>query len=205
MRYLIFLLPALLLLAGFTPSRLKTIKISPEVSVALPADFKVMPDEVIAAKYPAPRKPLGAFTSPNGQVDFVVNERPSTFQAQDLAMLQQFYSSTITNTYSEVKFIRQEVKEINGQSFIVFEFTSLLRDETRRVSKMAPIRKYTLMQYTIARNTQQQAAKGPLRDKDRATSQTKLLVFTFNAPIDLQPAWQETARKIMQSIKLNQS
>lgn len=199
------MLPVLLLLAGFTPPRLKSVKLSSEVSVSLPTDFKVMPDEVIAAKYPAPRKPLGAFSSPNGQVDFIVSERPSTFKADDLAMLQQFYRSTITNTYSEVKFIREEVKEINGRKFIIFEFTSLLRDEERRVSRMAPIRKYTLVQYTIARNTLQKPAKAPMRDKDKATREDKLMVFTFNAPIDLQPAWQETARKIMQSIKLSQS
>jgi hypothetical protein len=141
MRYLSFLLPVLLLLAGFTPPRLKSVKLNSEVSVSLPTDFKVMPDEVIAAKYPAPRKPLGAFSSPNGQVDFIVSERPSTFKADDLAMLQQFYRSTISNTYSEVKFIREEVKEINGRKFIIFEFTSMLRDEERRVSRMAPIRK----------------------------------------------------------------
>jgi hypothetical protein len=199
------LLPPLLLLAGFAPPKLKPVKISSEVTVSLPSDFKVMPDEVIAAKYPAPRKPLGAFTSPNGQVDFIVSERPSTFGNEDLTMLQQFYRSTITNTFSEVKFIQEQVKEINGRQFILFEFTSLLRDESRRVNKMVPIRKYTLLQYTIARNNLQPPVQPGARDKDKATSQDKLVVFTFNAPIDLQQAWQETAHKIMQSIKINQS
>jgi hypothetical protein len=205
MKYLSFLLPALLLLAGFTLPKLKTVKINKEVTVALPRDFKVMPDEVIAAKYPAPRKPLGAFTSPNGQVDFIVSERPSTFKPEDLAMLQQFYRSTITNSYSEVKFIREEVKQINNRQYIIFEFTSTLRDDQRRVSRQPAIRRYTLVQYTIAKNTLVQPVKESVRDKDLATREDKLLVFTFNAPIDLQPAWQETARKIMQSIKLTQS
>jgi hypothetical protein len=205
MKYFAFLLPALLLLAGFTPPKLKTFKINQAVSVSLPADFQVMPDEVIAAKYPAPRKPLGAFSSPNGQVDFIVSERPSTFQAADLDMLKQFYRSTITSKYSEVHFIREEVKEINRQQFLIFEFTSAMRDEDRQTKKLAPIRKYTLVQYTIARNNAKEPAKAPVRDKDKATSQDRLLVFTFNAPIDLKEAWQETARKIMQSIKVSQS
>lgn len=204
MRYLSFLLATCLFLAGFTPPRLKTVKISQDVSIAMPSDFKVMPDEVIAAKYPAPRKPLGAFHSPNGQVDLIVSERPSTFSSADLNMLQQFYRSTITSKYSEVNFIRQEVKEFKGQQYLIFEFTSLLRDENQRTgSRLAPIRKYTLLQYTLVHNAKQPEAGKPLRDKDKATSQDKLLVFTFNAPIDLREAWQETAHKIMQSIKLN--
>jgi hypothetical protein len=205
MKYLPFLLLVCLVVAGFTPPKLKTFKISPDVSVSLPADFQVMPDEVIATKYPAPRKPLGAFTSPNGQADFIVSERPSTFKPADLALLQQFYRSAITSKYSEVNFIREEVKEINRQQYIIFEFTSITRDEDRRTNKLAPIRKYTLVQYTIARNTQKEALKATARDKDKATREDNLLVFTFTTPIDLKDAWQETARKIMQSIKVSQS
>jgi hypothetical protein len=205
MKYLPFLLLSCLLLAGFTPPKLRNLKISNGVSVSLPADFQVMPDEVIAAKYPAPRKPLGAYTSPNGQADFIVSERPSTFQPADLAMLQQFYRSAITSKYSEVTFIREEVKEINGRQFIIFEFTSTTRDEDRRTNKLAPIRKYTLVQYTIAHTPRKEPVKETARDKDKATSQDRLLVFTFTTPIDLKEAWQQTARKIMQSIKLSQS
>jgi hypothetical protein len=47
---------------------------------------------------------------------------------------------------------------------------------------LAPIRRYTIVQYTI--------------------SDKKLLIFTFNVPIDLKEGWQETAQKIMQSIKV---
>jgi hypothetical protein len=205
MKYRFLLLLAFVFFTAFTPPKLKPVKLSNTVTVSLPADFKVMPDELIAARYPAPRKPLGAFTSPNGQVDFIASERPSTFQPGDLALLQQFYRTAITSKYSEVNFIREEVKEINRQKYIIFEFTSTLRDEERRTNKLAPIRKYTLVQYTIAKDNTRDQDRDPakMRDKDKVTD--KLLVFTFNAPIDLKEAWQETARKIMQTIKLTSS
>lgn len=204
MRYLPLLLVTCLLLAGFTPPRLKSVKLGPGVSISMPSDFQVMPDEVIATKYPAPRKPLGAFSSPNGQADLIVSERPSTFSSADLNMLQQFYRSTITSKYSEVNFIRQEVKEIKGQQYLIFEFTSLLRDENQGSgSRLAPIRKYTLLQYTLVRNSAQPEAGKPVRDKDKATSQDRLLVFTFTTPLAGKDVWQETAHKIMQSIKLS--
>jgi len=176
---------ALVFLTGFTAPgpKLKQTKITDAVSVLLPGDFTMMPDDAIAAKYPAPRKPLGAFTSPNGQVDFIVSERPSTFKKEDLAMLKAFYRSTITNKYSKVNFIQEDLKQYNKHDFISFEFTSMVVDEEKRTNKLAPIRRYTFIQYTIVND--------------------KLLIFTFNAPIDLQQLWQPTARKMMQSIKLS--
>ena len=168
---------------SFAVPKLKLFKITDNISASLPQDFKVMPDDAIATKYPAPRKPVGAFTNPSGQIDFVVSERSSTFKPEDMQMLKQFYRASITSRYSEVNFIREEVKQINKQEFICFEFTSAMRDEERKTNKLAPIRRYTIVQYTI------------LNDK--------LLIFTFNAPIDFKPEWQQTALKIMDSIKLS--
>jgi len=173
----------LLLLAGFAAPKLKTLNVTKEISVALPQDFIIMPDDAIATEYPSPRKPLAAYTSANGQIDFILTERPSMFRAEDLQMVQQFYKASINNKYSEVKFIRDEVKTIKKQDYVIFEFTSMVRDEERKNSRIAPIRKYTIVQYAIYKN--------------------KLLIFTLNVPIDLREGWQDTAHKIMQSIKLS--
>lgn len=202
MKYFPFIAFSFLLLAGFTAQKLKPIKIGDVATISLPSNFQVMPDEAIATKYPAPRKPLGAFTSPNGQVDFIVSERPSTFQPADLNVLKSFYRSSLISKFSEVNFIREEVKQINNRNYIVFEFTSTMRDEERRTNKLAPIRRYTLVQYTIVPEKEKVKDKNA-RDKDNVSG--KLLVFTFNSPISLKEAWQETAHKIMQSIKVHAS
>lgn len=184
MKYTFFLWLLLgLLISSFGPGRLKPVKLTKELTASLPADFGVMPDDLIAARYPAPRKPIAAYTGPNGQTDFVVSEKPSTFAAADLPLLQKFYKPAIMSMYSEVQFIREEVKPINGRDFLVFEFVSTVKDDARKKNKLAPIRKYTIVQYLIRND--------------------KLLIFTFNCPAALQPEWQPTAQKIMRSIKIS--
>lgn len=183
MKYFLIFFTLLILVAGFTPPKFKTVNITKEISVSIPQDFAVMPDDAIAAKYPSPRKPLAAYTSSNRLVDFVLTERPSMFHENDLKMVQQFYKTSINSKYSDVKFVREEIKKIKNQNFVIFEFTSTVRDEDRKNSRLAPIRRYTIVQYTIYNK--------------------KLLIFTFNAPIDLKEAWEKSANKIMESVKLS--
>jgi hypothetical protein len=182
MKYFLIFFTLLVLLAGFAAPKFKTVNITKEISVSLPQDFTVMPDDAIASKYPSPRKPLAAYTSPNRLVDFVLTERPSMFHKDDLKMVQQFYKTSINSKYTDVKFIREEIKKIRKQDYVIFEFTSTVRDEDRKTNRLAPIRRYTIVQYTIYNE--------------------KLLIFTVNVPIDLKEAWEKSANKIMESIKV---
>ncbi|GGK61846.1 hypothetical protein ACD591_12935 [Rufibacter glacialis] len=170
------LLPLALLLA-FVP-KLKKVTVAKNVSLSIPQNFEVMPDDGIAREYPAARKPLGVFTSPDGQIDISVNQRPSTFPAEDLTILLPFYKASIQRMFTEVQFLREEKQTINGRDFLVYEFVSTVRDE-RRTRNMAPVRKYTLIQYAF------------LKDQ--------MVIFSFNAPAQLQKEWQETARAVMAS------
>ena len=164
------------------PIKLQKVTIAKRVTVSLPEEFTVMPDEGIAVKYPAARKPLGVYSSKNGQVDFSVNEKPTTFIAKDLPLVRDIYKASIMRTFSEVQFIREEIKEIDKKQMIVFEFVSTLKDENPNSNK-APVKKYTIIQYYI---------KGG-----------KVMIFTFNAPTLLKDKWQETANKVMNSIKVS--
>ena len=164
------------------PIKLKKTTIARRVTVSLPEDFTMMPDEGIAVKYPAARKPLGVYSSPNGQVDFSVNEKPTTFIARDLPLVKDIYKASILRTFSDVNFIREEIKEIDKKQMIVFEFVSTLKDENPNSNK-APVKKYTIIQYYL---------KGG-----------KVMIFTFNAPTLLKDKWQQTANTIMNSIKLS--
>ncbi|TPE43862.1 hypothetical protein [Pontibacter mangrovi] len=181
MRYLAFL--AIILIAGatFAQSKLKKTQISKEVSVLLPQDFMPMPDDGIARKYPAATRPLAVFTSPNGQIDFSVTQKPSQFKAEDLKMLREFYKANLLETFTKVDFIRQEVSQVKGRDFLVFEFVSTLADE-RGGSMLAPVQKYSLVQYTIKDN--------------------QLYIFTLHVPFSMKNDWQETARQVMGSVQI---
>ncbi|MFC5269233.1 hypothetical protein [Adhaeribacter terreus] len=164
------------------PIKLKKVTIAKRVTVALPEDFTAMPDEGIAVKYPAARKPLGVYSSPNGQVDFSVSEKPTTFIARDLPLVKDIYKASIMRTFSEVQFIRDEVKTIDKKQMIVFEFVSTLKDENPNSNK-APVKKYTIIQYYIKAG--------------------KVMVFSFNAPAIWKDKWQKAANEVMNSIKVS--
>ncbi|MFC6996016.1 hypothetical protein [Rufibacter roseus] len=178
-KYLVALI--LPFLVSFTPPKLKKVNVTKEITLSIPQDFVVMPDEGIAREYPAARKPLGVFTSPSGQIDISVNQRVSTFPAGDLAMVQPFYKASIQRMFTEVEFLREEIQEINGRKFLVFEFVSTVRDE-RSSGNLAPVRKYTIIQYTFIND--------------------QMYIFSLNAPAQMQREWQETARAIMATAKV---
>ncbi|MBC8082578.1 MAG: hypothetical protein H7Z21_05145 [Hymenobacter sp.] len=175
------LLLAGLLLAAFAAPKLKKTVISKRISVGVPEGFQALPDDGIAVKYPAPRKPLAVFSNASGRVDFSVAQKPSTFSNRDYALLLKIYKASIQNMYSKVEFLAEDIRTINKRDFVVLEFVSAVTD-TRRASNLAPIRRYQMVQYTIEGD--------------------QLTVFTFVAPADEQAQWQPTARAVMSSIMM---
>ncbi|KAA9340970.1 hypothetical protein [Adhaeribacter soli] len=164
------------------PAKLVKVTIAKKITVSVPEDFTVMPDEGIASKYPAARKPLGVYTSPNGQIDFSVSEKPTTFIPKDLPLVKDIYKASILRMFSDVQFIRDEIRTINKKDMIVFEFVSTVKDENPNSNK-APIKKYSIVQYYL---------KGG-----------NVTIFTFNSPALLKDKWQPLAQEIMNSVKIN--
>ena len=161
--------------------KLKKTVINKAITVGVPEGFTALPDDGIAVKYPAPRKPLAVFSNPSGRVDFSVAQKPSTFSNRDYALLLKIYKASVQNMYSKVDFLTEDIRTINKRDFVVLEFVSTVAD-TRRTSNLAPIHRYRMVQYTIEGD--------------------QLTVFTFVAPADEQAQWQPTAREVMSSIMM---
>jgi hypothetical protein len=161
--------------------KLKKTPVGKNITLGVPEGFAALPDDGIAAKYPAPRKPLAVFSNPSGRVDVSVAQKPSTFTSRDYALLLKIYKASIQNTYSKVEFLTEDIRTINKRDFVTLEFVSSLND-TRRNANLAPIRRYQFIQYAIQGD--------------------QLYVFTFNAPAEEQPQWQPTARAVMESISM---
>lgn len=188
------------------PAKLRRVSFA-QMSALLPADFQVMPDDAIATKYPAPRKPLAAYTSPSGQIDFVVSQKTTPFKPGDLPMLLKFYKSNILNLYgNQVQFAQEQVLKINEVDFIALEFQSSLSGSSNaagggpggaapRPALSAPgmqrgaLRRYTYMLYTVL---------PPKTEKDSP----QLLTFTFACPLVLAEPWKPVAQKVMASVKV---
>ena len=169
---------------GFAINDLVRTDIYEGISVSLPKSFRPMPDALLGEKYVAARRPLAAYTDPNQQVAFGLNVSNTRWQAGDLAILKDFYRASLLELYDEVDVINESVEEVNGREFAVFEFVSVVRpdeDETSFINQK-PIRQYTYVQYTIHNQ--------------------KTWVFDFSVPARAQAEWQETAGKMMSSVRM---
>ena len=154
------------------------------ISVELPKSFRPMTEAQLQENYLAARRPLAAYTDPNQQVSFGLNVSNTRWQPGDLPMLKDFYRASLLELYDEVKFVTETVQEVNGQSFAVFEFVSVVRpaeDETS-FTNQKPIRRYTYVQYTI--------------------HQQKTWVFDFSVPAREQALWQPVAQRMMRSVRM---
>ncbi|MCR5887375.1 hypothetical protein LRS06_06185 [Hymenobacter sp. J193] len=178
--FLLVLLTTFTALAAPKP-KLKKTALAGGITVGVPEGFTPLPDEGIAAKFPAPRKPLAVFTDRAGRVDLSVAQKETPFGSGDYGLLLKIYKASIQNMYTKVTFLTEDIRTINKRDFIVLEFTSEVAD-TRRNSNLAPIRKYQLVQYAIEGKT--------------------LTVFTFNAPTEEQARWQPVAQAVMSSISM---
>lgn len=160
---------------------LEKVKVTKDISLEIPTEFTPMTQAEIYAKYVSSRPPIAMYSDPNRQVDLGVNENSSKWAGDDLAILKDFYKANIANLFTKVDFLQEEIKEINGREFIVFEFVSSITDEEATFGPKTTA-KYNYMTYT-------------LKDEN-------ILLFNFSCPARYQNQWKETAGRIMESVEV---
>jgi hypothetical protein len=154
------------------PAKLKKVSVADGVSVKLPDGFVRMSDDDMAVKYPSTKKPVAMFSSLDRMVDFGLNVTKSNWAGNDLNLLKEVYKSTLYTLFSEVSILKEEVRTVNKNDFVVLEFTSYSDH----------VRKYTYLQYGIFNN--------------------RVYIFNFTCPAKMQPEWQAIAEEIMNSVKV---
>lgn len=171
------------LLSGFAPvPRLVKTKITDDITVLLPKDFKPMDDLDFSQRYPSVRKPVAAYTNAEREVDFSVNISATQWAESDVEMAQKFFKAGIFNMFDGVEIISEGVQTLSGKKFIFFEFESRVKGERSSQELRDPILGYTYIQYRIENG--------------------RTLVFSFNCPRRLREDWEETAHKMMKSVKM---
>ncbi|MEM8895800.1 MAG: hypothetical protein AAGC88_14560, partial [Bacteroidota bacterium] len=150
------------------------------ISLAVPSDFRPMTNDEIADRYFTNRRPVAMYTDQRNVVDLGVNESLTEWSEDDLIILKDFYKANISGFYSEVNFLKEELTDINGRKFAVFEFESTVAEEDNAFSSKPEIRKYTYIQYTIVNG--------------------KSWVFNLTVPLRHKPKWQPIAPEIMNSV-----
>jgi hypothetical protein len=131
------------------------------------------------------------FTSPNGKIDFGINETVnrsllavsnSDFKEEDLKVLKDIYKGSIKGMHAEVTFLQDEIVTINGRQFIALQFVGVVRDDEDKVAKMksGELKQYSCIYYTV---------------KDG-----NILIFNFTCPDFFRKQYKSVAEQIMQTI-----
>ncbi|HET9055169.1 MAG TPA: hypothetical protein VFM90_13405 [Cyclobacteriaceae bacterium] len=181
MQKVLFLILLTVALPADDPKLVK-VKISNEITAMLPKDFVPMGSLDFSQRYPSVRKPIGAYTNPEHEVDFSVNTSATSWPDANLEMAQKFFKSGVMNMFDRVEMIREGIHEVNGKKFIYLEFESRIKGDQSTLGNSEAILKYSYLQYWV--------------------EPSRTLVFSFNCPARLKTDWQETADKIMKSVKL---
>ena len=162
--------------------RLERTKVTKEISMKVPVGFIPMSEADLIRKYVSARKPIAMYTDAGRQTDLGINETSNTWSSNDLEILKDFYKANILNLFTKVRFVQEDLRTIGDRQFVIFEFVSTISDEESAFGNASSTSKYTYIQYTI---------------KD-----DKILLFNFTCPARDQTIWQETAKEIMESVRI---
>lgn len=166
---------------------MKKVKAPNGITVLLPEDFSEMDEQDLTQRYPSVRMPVVAYTSPDHDVDFSINESATIWPDADLKLASEFFKASLNNLYDRVDMIDEGISEIKGKQFAFLEFESRISGERAVQGSEESVLNYTYIQYYV------------LRDKNRA----RTFVISFNCPRRLMLDWQDTAHYIMQSIRFS--
>ena len=162
--------------------KLVRMKVAEGISVALPKDWHPMDDLDFNERYPSVRAPLAAYTNEDRLADFSLNISATQWPDSDVEIARQFFRASILNTFDKVDLLDEGIREVKGKKLIYFEFESYVKGDSRKEGFKSPVWDYSYLTYLIE----------PGRS----------LVFSFHCPRRQRNEWQETARAIMDSIKV---
>lgn len=162
--------------------KLVKIKVNENITVFIPKAWRPMDGMDFTQRYPSVRAPLAAFTNEERVVDFSVNVSATQWPDADLEISQRFFKASIMNMFDRVEMIGEGIKEVKKKKYIFFEFESRVNGNRQQLEHQNPVLKYTYIQYLV--------------------EPSRTLVFSFNCPSRIKDAWQETAREMMNAVKV---
>ncbi|MGC1240162.1 MAG: hypothetical protein WA874_01175 [Chryseosolibacter sp.] len=171
-----------LLLGSFDQPKLVKMKVTDDITVSLPRDWKPMDGLDFTERYPSVRAPLAAFTNAERSTDFSVNISATRWPDANLEIASQFFKASIRNMFDRVEMLEEGIREVNGNSFIYFKFESRVNGTKNQVGNTDPVLKYTYLQYLIQPG--------------------RTLVFSFNCPRRDREMWERSSDAMMKSIKI---
>lgn len=99
-----------------------------KVTIAAPPGFDPMSDERLELKYPSSRRPTEVLSDESGRVTLAFNHTDNAMQPSEVRQAHQGISRSFHNMYPSAEWIRDEVIEQNGSTFMVMELITPAMD-----------------------------------------------------------------------------
>ncbi len=166
----------------FAQSGFKKIEVADIVSLQIPQDLHVMSDDDMANRYITAKKPLAVYTNGQRTIELSINESNTSWELKDLPLMKSFYKASIQSLYDKVKFIQEDIVEVNKRNYAVFEFNSSVKGDKSNLSIRNDINKYTYILYTIYKD--------------------KTYLISFSCPFRDKNSWESKIQTTMASLKI---
>ncbi len=154
------------------------VKMTKSIEVRLPDYFKKLSIEESKSRFRGTAKLVATYGVKNKPLDFSFTIANPLFEEKDINILKKLYKVNIKSLYNKVVFLSEGVRKVSGKNAAWFEFISTVTDKNK-----GSVTRYTYIQYVIHRK--------------------RVLTFTFTAPSKEDSDWEEPAKEMMSSIKMN--
>jgi hypothetical protein len=143
-----------------------------KVELKIPADFEIMPDEMIRTKYPSSNRPALVYTNKSGGINVALNLTPHEANQDLISSYKDNFVLTFKDAYPSADWKDSGVKKINGRKVGFLELVTPAIDTEI----------YNLVFFTDLEG--------------------KLLLCTFNCTKKNSREWVPVAKEIMNSLKI---
>lgn len=172
---------AIIFISADQPKLIK-VKIGKDITIAVPKDWRPMDGMDFTERYPSVRAPLAAYTNSERTADISVNISATRWPDANLELASKFFKASLSNMFDRITIINEGVREVNGNSFIYFEFESRLNGSRNEAANADPVLRYSYIQYLVQPG--------------------RTLVFSFNCPRRQRQEWEPVAREVMDRVKV---
>jgi len=156
---------------------LKKQKLTDYLSMEVSTELRKMTQQELSSKFLGARIPDIAMTDAQSGVEFTITGSPTFWQDGDVALLKEFYDSSIPNLFQKIDFSQKDLVTINDKEFVAYQFDGKPDAEANRSAE----ERYTYLLYTIHKNG--------------------LVVISFSCPPYMKSKWQPIAERMFESTK----
>jgi hypothetical protein len=146
-----------------------------KIEILAPTELTKMSDKMWVLKYHTLPRPELALSDENGEVNLLVDLTQQPASESQIAAYKDFRISNLQKTRTDIKILGEGIKSVNGRNVGFIKFSSQASDQNI----------FNFYFFAIANG--------------------KVLLFNFNCPAKLQKKWEETADKILNSLKIIES